>query len=214
MTPEADFVQPPRIATWLVNLFTPPGEAESILGDLLEEFSHLASKSGVACARSWYRRQALKTIAHLVGTGFRVTPWSTTAAVVGGFLLLRFVSGLPERAIFAVLERYRVFDHHFNAYVFFATDGIGIGRVIASMLVGCLVALAAKGREMVATMTLALVLCAMVGFAYFGWVAKHWPMGVVIVWMLWQCSVPSAVVIGGAMVRTVRSAPPTLSSGT
>jgi hypothetical protein len=84
----------------------------------------------------------VKTIAHLLGTGFRVDPWATTAAVVGGFLLLRFVPGLPERAIFAVLHRCRVFDHHFDAYVFFATDGIDIGHVIASMFVGCTLLLA------------------------------------------------------------------------
>src|SRR6266849_9531744 len=165
MTSPADFRQPPRIAVWLVNLFTPAEEAESILGDLLEEFSHLASKSGVAVARRWYWRQSVKTIAYLGAPGFRVAPWSTTAAIVGGFLLLRFVSGLPEQAIFAVLHRYRVFEHHFNAYVFFATDGIAIGHVIVSMFVGCIVALAAKGREMVAAMTLALVLGAMAGAA-------------------------------------------------
>ena len=53
MTSEPNFVQPPRIAVWLVNLFTPAEEAESILGDLLEEYSHLESKSGVTFARSW-----------------------------------------------------------------------------------------------------------------------------------------------------------------
>jgi hypothetical protein len=31
MTSQADFAQPPRIATWLVNLFIPPEEGESIL---------------------------------------------------------------------------------------------------------------------------------------------------------------------------------------
>ena len=51
----------------------------------------------------------------------------------------RLVSGLPERAIFAVLERYAVFDHHFSVYIFFATYGIAIGHVIASLLVGCMV---------------------------------------------------------------------------
>src|SRR6266852_3876745 len=140
MTTPAYFVQPPRIAAWLVNLFTSAEEAESILGDLLEEFSQLKSKSGVVFARRWYWRQTVKTIAHLAGTGFRVAPWATTAAVVGGFLLLRFVSGLPEPAIFAVLRRYHVFEHHFNAYIFFATDGIAIGHVIVSMFVGCIVA--------------------------------------------------------------------------
>jgi hypothetical protein len=212
MTSQAYLVQPPRIAVWLVSLFTRAEEAESILGDLLEEYFHLASKSGVAVARSWYWRQTVKTIAHLVGAGFRVTPWSTTAAVVGGFLLLRFVSGLPERAIFAVLHRYRVFEHHFNAYVFFATDGIAIGHVIASMFVGCMVALAAKGREMIATMTLALVLGAMAGAASLVLVARghnSFPP-----WMLpWYFADWFAIVIGGAIIRTRRFAATTLPSG-
>ena len=47
------FVQPPRFAVWLVNLFTPCEQSDSILGDLLEEFSGLASKSGMAFARRW-----------------------------------------------------------------------------------------------------------------------------------------------------------------
>ena len=32
MTPQRYIVQPPRIAVWLVNLFIPAREAESILG--------------------------------------------------------------------------------------------------------------------------------------------------------------------------------------
>jgi len=212
MTSQADFVQPPRVAAWLINLFTRDVEGESIIGDLLEEYSDLASKSGTAVARSWYWRQTVKTIAHLAGTGFRVAPWSTAAAVVGGFLLLRVVSRFPETAIFAVLHRYQVFDHHFSAYVFFATDGIAIGHVVASMFVGCIVALVAKGREMVATMTLGLVLCALIG-ASFAWVATHWPTGDAIVWMLWQGADPFAIVVGGAIVRTRRSTAAPLRSG-
>jgi hypothetical protein len=204
MTSQAYFLQPPRIAVWLVNLFTPAEEAESIPGDLLEEYSHLASKSGVAFARRWYWRQTVKTIAHLVGIGFRIAPWSTAAAVVGGFLLLRFGSGLPEKAIFAGLHRYRVFENHFNAYVFFATDGIAIGHVIASMFVGCVVALAAKGREIVATMTLGLVLCAMTGAASLVLVARGHGL---ILWMLpWYFADWFAIVIGGVIVRESRSA--------
>jgi hypothetical protein len=204
MTSQADFLQPPRIAVWLVNLFTPAEEVESIPGDLLEEYSHVASKSGAAFARSWYWRQTVKTIAHLVGIGFRIAPWSTTAAVVGGFLLLRFGSGLPERAIFAVLRRYQVFEHHFNAYVFFATEGIAIGHAIASMFVGCIVALAAKGREIVATMTLDLLLCAMTGAALLVLEARGHSL---ILWMLpWYFADWFAIVIGGVIVRESRSA--------
>jgi hypothetical protein len=138
-----------------------------------------------------------------------VAPWSTAAAVVGGFLLLRFISGLPEQAIFAVLRRYRVFDRHFNAYVFFATNGIAIGHVIAAMFVGCMVALAAKGREMVAATSLALALCALIGAALV-WVATLGPRDVA--WILWSCADPFAIVVGGAIVRMRRSAATTLPS--
>jgi len=203
MTSQADLVQPPRIATRLVNLFSPSEEGESILGDLLEEYSHLASKSGVPVARRWYWRQTVKTIPHLVDSGFCVAPWSTTAVVVGGFLLLRFVSGLPERAIFAVLERYQVPEHHFDAYVFFATDGIAIGQVFASLFVGCVVGLAAKEREMVATTMLGLVLCAMTVAASLVWVGNGHAS---ITWGLpWYFADWVAIVIGGAIVRTRRS---------
>ena len=107
MTSRADIVEPPRMANWLVNLFAAGEEAKSLQGDMLEEFSHLASRSGVVFARSWYWRQTWKTIAHLVGTAFRVAPWLTAATVIGGFLLNRLVSGLPERAIFAALHNTR-----------------------------------------------------------------------------------------------------------
>jgi hypothetical protein len=53
MTSQEDFVRPPRIASWLVNLFAAGEEVESLLGDMLEKFSHLASKSGVAFAKNW-----------------------------------------------------------------------------------------------------------------------------------------------------------------
>jgi hypothetical protein len=209
MTTQPDFVQPPSTATWLVNLFAPT-EGESILGDLLEEYSDVSSKSGVAFAQCWYWRQTRKTIAHLAGNAFRVAPWLIAAAVLGGLLLDRLVSRLPERAIFAVLRRCQVFDHHFSAYVFFATDGIAIGHVIASVFVGGVVALAAKNREMVATMTLGLVLCAMTGAAVLVWVAKGQAF---MLWMLpWNVADWLAIMIGGAMVRMRRSAAKPLPS--
>ena len=156
----------------------------------------------------------MKTIAHLFGTGFRVAPWSTSAAVVGGYLLGSFVTGLPDKVLSAVTDRYLGYwSNHFNAYMFWATDGMWIAHLILSMLVGCIVALAAKGREMVATMTLGLVLCAMVGVAYFAWVAKHWPMDLALSWMLFQCTRPFATIVGGVVVRTHRSASRTRLSG-
>jgi hypothetical protein len=203
------FVQPPRVAVWLVNLFTPNEEAESIVGDLQEEFLRLASESGVAVARNWYWRQTIKTIVHLAAMAFRVAPWSTTAAVVGGLLLRRVISGLPERAIFAVLHRYQGFEHHIDVYVFCASYGIAIGHLlIASTLVGCMVALAAKGREMIATMTLALYYCALIGAAWI-WMGRP---GDDPMWMLWQCADPLAIIVGGTIVRMRRSAATPLPS--
>jgi hypothetical protein len=208
MTSRAYLGQPPRLAVWFINLFTAHQNAESIFGDLLEEYSYLASKSGVTFARRWYWRQTVKTIAHLFGSGYRAAPWSTTAAAVGGFLLHRFVSGLPDKLLSAVTERYLVFwSTHFNAYIW-VLKGMMPVHLFASLLVGCVVALAAKGREMVATITLALVLCALIGSALV-WVATHLPLG--IVWMLWSFADPFAIVVGGAIVRTGRSAAMTLA---
>jgi hypothetical protein len=202
MTLQTDFVSPPRIATWLVNLFSPAEQAEAILGDLLEEYSQLASKAGVAFARTWYWRQTAKTIAHLFGTGFRDAPWSTAAAVVGGFFLHGFVSGLPGKMLSALTDRYLFYwSAHFQAYMW-VLNGMPIAHLILSMLVGCIVALVAKGREMVATVTLALLSYGLIGTAIV-WVATHGPLDVG--WILWSCADPFAIVVGGAIVRTLRS---------
>lgn len=76
-------------------------------------------------------------------------------------------------------------------------------HLVAALLVGCVIALAVKGREMVATITLALVLCSLIGSAMV-WMATHLPLD--IVWMLWSFADPFAIVVGGAIVRTRRSA--------
>ena len=199
-------VEPPRTATWLVSLFTLAGEAESILGDLLEEFSYLASNSGASFARKWYWRQALKTIAHLIPTAFSVAPWSTTAGVVGGFLTRRLLARLPGRTIFAVLERYQVYQYHFKTYMFFASTGIDIGIFITFLCAGCIVALAAKGTEMAAAMVLSLIFGAMavVGFVGFLYVVGR-PGDLESLWMLtWYFADSLAVVIGAAIIRTRR----------
>jgi hypothetical protein len=213
MTSQTDFVQPPRIATWLVNLFASPEEAESILGDLLEEFTELATKSGVACARRWYWRQTTKTIVHLAGTGFRGAPWSTSAVVVGGFLLHGFVSGLPDKVLSAVTDRYLAYwSAHFKAYMFVASDGMLIAHIMLSMFIGCLVALTAKGREMVATMTLSLILCAMTGIVYVASIAQLLAAEDTLWWMLAQLAGPFAIVAGGAIVHSRRSTSTALPS--
>jgi hypothetical protein len=201
---QANFIPPPRVAAWLLNLFSPSEEAEVILGDLLEEYSHLASSSGVALAHMWYWRQTLKTITHLVCANFCSAPVTTIAAVAGGFLLRRLVAGVPERAIFAVLEKYQVFDHHFSAYAFFASTGIDIGHVIVFLFVGFVVAWGAKEREMAATMTLGLIFGAMAVAAAVVELTRTGDAA--FLWRLtWYFADSFAIVVGGALVRMHRS---------
>src|SRR3984885_9190688 len=176
MTSQSQFIQPPRFGVWLVTLFALDDEAESILGDLLEEFSLLASKLGVPFARRWYWRQTLKTVLQLAVLGFRTAPWLTTAAVAGGFFLRKLVAPWVEPPIFAVLEKYHVYEHHFSMYMFFASTGIDIGHLITFLLIGFMVALVARGREMMATMTLGLVFGAMF-VLFLPSMAPHWGYG-------------------------------------
>jgi hypothetical protein len=203
MTSQSQFVQPPRFAVWLLTLFALDDEAESILGDLLEEFSLLASKLGVPFARRWYWRQTLKTVLQLAVLGFRTAPWLTTAAVAGGFFLRKLVAPWVEPPIFAVLEKYHVYEHHFSMYMFFASTGIDIGHLITFLFVGFIVAFVARGREMVATMALGLIFGAMIVVALpvevmrFGYAM---PLSRVMVYFADSL----AIVIAGVIVRRHR----------
>jgi hypothetical protein len=193
--------QPPRIATWLVKLFSQAKETDSVLGDLAEEFSGLASQSGAGVARKWYWRQTLKTLPHLLGSAFRLSPWLITAAVAGGFLLSRLTGRLPEFAIFSFVDRYHIYENHFAVYRFLASTGIDIGMIIKYLFVGCAMALAAKGNEMAAAVALGAIHGVMVVVALV--VAAR--TGNEQFWMLgWYVADTLAIVIGGAIVRMLR----------
>jgi hypothetical protein len=224
---EAELVQPPRVAVWLVALFTRAEQAESILGDLLEEFSQATSKSGVAFARRWYWRQAVKTIAHLIGAGFRAAPWSIVAAAVAGFFLLRFGLFIYGQAFEAVVDRFRLYAYLSDlgrqqpsvnvgaAYMFWITRGMLIGRVVVEMLVGGIVAAAAKEREMPATMALGLFLSVLGAAGGLMMVAKTGDYGFLFLWVLPSVFTDAiAIVVGGAIVRLRRSAATTRLSAT
>ena len=218
MMAQARFAHPPRMAVWLVDLFIPNEQAESIPGDMLEEFTVLASRSGFVAARHWYWRQSVKTIANLIASEFRVAPLSILGIVLGGYLLLAPAGSLPEQIIVAVLNLRR---HHVTpyytwsqaqTYLFWFNGGILVGRMLLSLVVGCLVATAAKSREMIATMTLVFVLCAMTCFGLV-WLARG---GAPIVWGMlpWYVADWFAILLGGAIIRIWRSASTTAPSTT
>jgi hypothetical protein len=208
MTSESDFIQPPRIAAFLVNLFAPAERAESLVGDLLEEFIHHAHKSGIAVARRWYWRQTAKSIAFLMLTAFRGAPWAMVAAIVGGFFAHRLVHEWPGKALSAITDKYLWYwSSHFEVYTW-VLNGMALVHLIGSVLVGCVVALAAKGKEMIATMTLALIFFAMFVVGYIEWVAVSWPnRDSNLEWsiLMWQSLGFLAILVGGAIVRIVRS---------
>jgi hypothetical protein len=213
------------LAAWLVTRFAPAEATESILGDLLEEFSYLAAQSGPAFARSWYWRQALKTIAHFGAAGIRAAPWSTVAAVVAGPLLIRLGLTAYTQATEAVLDRYRVYEYLSElgrrqpslnvaaAYLFWITRGLLIGRVLVEALVGGIVAVAAKGRERTATLALALLLGALGVAGSLMTAATTGDYGFLLQWALPSVFADSiAILMGGALVRARRFAATTRRS--
>jgi hypothetical protein len=141
--------QPPVIAIWLIDLLVPEEQKESVKGDLLEEFSDLATKCGESSARSWYWRNSAKTIARLM---FR-TPWVVAVAVFGAFFAVIAVAGF-----FAVprLTRLYVAPHvpptELATYFVISSCTGTLALLVASVIVAML----ARGKEAIATVLLGL----------------------------------------------------------
>lgn len=200
--------RPPIIAAWLLGLFIPYEQSESITGDLLEEFSELASKSGVAYARRWYWLQSVKTAAHLIGTGCRVAPWQIAGAMLLGYLLCWCCHFLVERMVDAMLHTYQVYAY-VDAHAFWLIYAILVECLIVPMMGGFLAGLMARGREMIATMTMGLLNVTGGGIAlvrnveYF-----HQANTAAILQPLLVATfvTPALFVVGGGIVRRMRSA--------
>lgn len=202
MTSQSRVARPPHIADWLLSLFAITG-SESILGDLQEEFSLQASRSGFAFARRWYRWQTMRTLLHLAVVSARTSPCLTAFAVAAGFLLRRTLGPLVDPAMFALIERFQLFDRHFDAYRFLASTGIDLAHLIAFLIVGFVVAFVAREAEIVATTILAMIYAAMAIFASAYIVSKTGDAA--MLWRLtWYFADSCAVVVAGVIVRTER----------
>ena len=208
MRSDTPSLRPPFIASGLVGLITSGWHDEAISGDLLEEFSDVASKSGLTYARRWYWRQSIKTIGNLCGAGLRTAPWLIISTTVGGYLLLAFGSSLPETLIVAVLQLrwHHVIPYYtqreMEAHIFWLNTGTLIGRLLVSLFIGCIVAAVAKAREMVATLVLSVLLLAPSVVGWFN-VARHWPERAVPI-MFIELVGMFLIPIGGVMVREGR----------
>lgn len=148
---------PPRLASRLVSLLALDNETEAIEGDLLEEFSSVASRANPAAASRWYWKQSLKTSAHLAWTSLRTAPWLIAVTALVGFLILRYSQhglNLSTRLVCAIIDHDSAFYmNHFSAWQFCLNYGISAVDAILVLIVGCLIAMVARGREIVATAT-------------------------------------------------------------
>jgi len=205
--PTPSSLQPPRLASWLLDLFTPYEQAESIPGDLHEEFTALASEHGYFSARRWYWRQSFKSIAHLFVAAFRTSLLSVAGSVLVGVLLLRYSANLPERVQFTILHWNHVTAYHADwaAYIFWVNIGILVGQLLMCLLIGFLVAFLAKGKEFVATTTLCLLHILIVGVllrsARFVAPYSH-PALLEILHFMFEY--PIMIILGGWIVRDIR----------
>jgi hypothetical protein len=154
MNSPAAAARPPRFAVWLVAAFALDTQAEPVEGDLLEEFSAIASNANPSAARSWYWKQSLKTCALLAWTSLRTAPWLIACTSLGGFYLLWITRNLPTHFVCAAIDHDAGFyTNHFPAWQFCLNYGIPAVSMILTILVGYLIALVARGREIVATAT-------------------------------------------------------------
>jgi hypothetical protein len=205
MMGETTFVQPPRVPAWLVGLFISSEQTESLLGDLLEEFSELVSKSGIASACHWYWRQSAKTIVNMLGTGLRVAPWLIASSMVVGYLSLGVAYWSSERAVVAILYRYQVYAH-VDAHTFWLLYAILIERLLEPFFLGCILAAVAKGREMLITLPLSIYIAATSGAGLLHsrpyWSVPNFQIMPLLVTTLLT---PLALIVGGVIVREIRS---------
>jgi hypothetical protein len=133
-------------------------------------------------------------------------------AVLGGLLLLYFGLSLPERLIERSIH---LFEHHVTpyrtsaqwyAYIQWLNTAILTGHLLVSLVIGCLVAAAVKGREMLVTMALGLVSVVLAGVMSWMVVARH-QLDVSLLprnMFLFLCN-SIMIVIGGIIVRECRS---------
>jgi len=128
-------------------------------------------------------------------------------AVFTGFLLLMFGSALPERTVVAILRTQTPYSNtHVQAYMLFLTLGMLVAGFVESMIIGCIVAVVAKGREMLATITLFLILSVLTGRGLLH-LGERWPENAYLLpFLVRRFDSACMVVIGRGIVRKIRSA--------
>jgi hypothetical protein len=205
---------PPRIAVWLLDLFVPGDQAPPILGDLLEEFSTVASRRGIGPARRWYWLQSAKTVPHLLTAQFRSAPWRILATVIAGVLL----QWLTDALLLSGILYYPVhWPEPLRLLWMAAGDKASplpfVAAIVAAISVGWIVASVSRRHEMAVTTALSLTIGTLRVFGFF----HHWHFSVRP--RSWSfvfvggpglpsvvLSVPIAILVGGLIARKIATA--------
>lgn len=207
MNPQRDLhPQPPPMAVWLLLLFTPAEQTESMLGDLLEEFSTLVMTSGGGFARRWYWRQTVHTIQHSCLGALRGAPFLMLVTVAAGLWSIGFATTLWQHAIRTFLDARGIYQSHPDAYLFWSKLPLHLGRLMICGLVGCLAALVARRREMQVATVLSLAQMAMFFVAATAVIARGeaWFQQWFVVMFKWNSLCAIGTIIGGLVVKVCR----------
>jgi hypothetical protein len=148
----------------------------------------------------------VKTIAQLIGTGFRVSPFLIGGTVVAGYLLLGFEYWMIQNVIPDVISGYR--NHaHVNVRILGLIYFI-LYEPLMGAVVGSAVAVIARGREIVSTMALTLFVAATCAafLAHSGQRAEAFAGSGMTPLVLEAFAVPIMILVGGVFVQKSRVA--------
>lgn len=113
-------MSPPRIAQAIVEVSAPPGDLESVSGDLHEEYVRMRVREGQARADAWYWSQALRSAPSLLAYSRVPRSFGALAAtlllVLSGIVVLLLLNEFIDDAIRTV---YRP-AHASGSWPFFA----------------------------------------------------------------------------------------------
>ena len=146
----------------------------------------------------------MKTIAHLLGTAFRVSPFLIVGTVAAGYLLMGFQFWSAQKFIPDVIFKYQ---NYVNLYIPGLIYFMCIEPIVGAGI-GTIVAVIAKGKEIVSTMILSLFVAATgtVFLARSGLKAEAFTGSGVTPLVFATITVPIVILAGGIFIRRHRGA--------
>jgi hypothetical protein len=154
----------------------------------------------------------MRTISDHTQSAFRFTTWSIAAVAIVGLLLVQLGHAFSESVIRTgtAFLNHRVLPYHrlSDFELLLLNSGMYLCRLTVSLLIGGIIAVACKRREMLATIIVSLVcsIQAITGFWTFlrGWHDDSLRRSVLPIGLLYWFGGLFAMVIGGAIVRRYR----------